>query len=290
MKIMGSPAPAPAPVDTEQTSVPEDVGHTTWSQRCPLPPSRAPWRGDDPTACLRRRARRHRRRARGDLRPADAGQHVRGDPCHRAHHSPTLGSPLADHRSVVRGVHRRDRDVGPRRPARAAADGRAPDGRRRPGRAGRLPPARRAPGFLRRAPAHIRLRRLQPALPRRAAGHRHCGRTGGPALPEPSHASPCDRRRLDRRHLRGGRCLRSPARCHRGRNRGVGHGGRLPPRYGRAQRASLRGRGDRCGPRPAGRSARADLHGAPGVGRGGLRRRGHGGPAARTRGLRARRR
>ncbi len=256
----------------------------------PLAPPRAPWRGDHPAACLRCRARRHRRRAGGDLRPAGAGQHLGGDPRHRAHHPRALGYPLADHRALVPGVHRRDRDAGLDRPSRATPDSRAPDGCGRAGRAGRLPPARGAPGLLRRAPAHIRLRRLQPALPRCATGHRHCGRTGGPALPEPSHASPGDRRRLDRRPLRGGRCLRSPARCHRRGDCGVGHGGRLPPRDGRAQRAPLRGRGNRCGARSASRSARAYLHGAPGVGRGVLCRHGHGKPAARTRGLRARRR
>ena len=290
MKIMGSPAPAPAPVDTEQTSVPEDVGHTTWSQRV-----RSLLLGPHGGGTTRRRASDAVRVGIAAVLVGICVPLMQANTSVEIHVTELITPPPSGLHWLITALWfvgsigvivtlvlvgllvprlTAVRQMGVAALAALAVclllDALL-------GSSGGRPPISDFAGF-------------NPRFPVVAAGHRHCGRTGGPALPEPSHASPCDRRRLDRRHLRGGRCLRSPARCHRRRNRGVGHGGRLPPRYGRAQRASLRGRGDRCGPRPAGRSARADLHGAPGVGRGVLRRHGHGGPAARTRGLRARRR
>ena len=254
----------------------------------PLPPAGAPWWRHDPAPGLRRRPRRHRRRARGDLRPAGPGQHLRGDPCHRAHHSPAFRYPLADHGAVVPGVDRGHCDAALGRPPRTAADGRASDGRLRVGRPAPLPPAQCAARSHGRPSAHSGLRRLQPALPNPPAGRGNGGRVGRPAVLEPSDASPGDRRDRDRRALCGGRRLRPPTWCHCRGDRWVGYGGRLPPGHGRAQRSPVRGRGDRCGPRPTGRSPRVDLHVSSGVGRGVLHGYGRGGPGARTCGLRAR--
>ena len=236
-----------------------DIGHTLVESAGPFPPAGSARRGHDPAPSLRRRARRHRRRAGGDLHPPGRGQHLGGDPRHRAGHSPAVGHPLADHRAVVRRAPSASSPPWSSSACSCRADGSPPDGA--------------WPGWPRSSCASCSTRCWappagRPPIPDSPASTRASRSFSWPSpLPSLWRALPYLSRPMHRLvvgaialagALCGRRLLRPAARRHRRGDRRVGHGSRLPPRHGRAQRPPVGLGGDRRRARPAGRGARAD--------------------------------